>query len=57
MLFIPPFVRQLKCQFAVKNTGRWLAKTVMSLSLLLGLAISPSRADVPPEQIARLQKD
>ena len=57
MLFVEPFVRQLKCQFAVKKTGRWLAKTVMSLSLLLGLAISSSRADVPPEQIARLQKD
>ena len=57
MLFVTPFVRQLKCLFAVKDTGRRLAKTVMSLGFLLGLAISPSRADVPPEQIARLQKD
>lgn len=57
MLFVTPFVRQSKCQTAVKNTGRWRTKTVMSLGFLVGLAVSPSAADVPPEQIARLQKD
>ena len=57
MLFVTPFVRQSKCQTAVKNTGRWRPKTVMSLGFLVGLAVSPSAADVPPEQIARLQKD
>ena len=57
MLCDTSFVRRLKFQFRVKNSGRWQGKTVMSLGFLLCLSVSPSHADVPPEQIGRLQKD